>query len=99
MPAPIGAIVTISPYDLSHRTFDDWPDPEPGDWLVTYSERTEQWGTAYRIVTARRVRSTVSPRRYALRCEVVGQADAVAIPADEQVYPIVWSRRDRRRPR
>jgi hypothetical protein len=97
MPAPVGATVTISPCDLIHAP--DWPDPEPGDWLVTWSERTERFGTAYRIVGARRVRSTVSPRRFALRCEVVGAVGAVTIPDDEQVYSIVWSSRDRRRAR
>lgn len=97
MPAPIGTTVTIAPYDLVHHH--DWPDPEPGDWLVTWSERTERYGTAYRIVTARKVRSTVSPRRFELRCEVVGPADEASISDDEQVYPLVWYSRDRRRAR
>lgn len=97
MPAPVGATVSISPYDLGHRH--DWPDPEPGDWLVTWSAQTEQWGTAYRIVSARQVRSTTYPRRFSLRCEVVGPAVAADIRDDEQVYPLVWYRRDRKRPR
>lgn len=95
MPAPIGATVTIGPYDLVHNP--DWPDPEPGDWIATYSERTERWGTAYRIVVARRVRSETHPRRFSLRCEVVGPVESAGIADDEQVYPIVWYPRDRRR--
>lgn len=95
MPAPIGTHVTINPYDLLHAP--DWPDPQPGDWLVTWSERTERFGTVYRIVGARKVRSALSPRRFALRCEVAGQHGSVAIPDDEQVYSLVWTPRDRRR--
>ena len=77
MAAPIGRHVTINPYDM--RDSHGWPDPQPGDWLVTWSERTKAWGTAYRIIAARKVNSTVSPRRFALRCEVAGPATQAGI--------------------
>lgn len=97
MPAPVGAVVTIEPYDLVHNP--DWPDPTVGDWLVTYSERTQQWGTAHQIVSARQIRSTVSPRRFALRAHVVGPAVDANIQEGDQIFPLVWYPRKRRRRR
>lgn len=98
MAAPVGAHVTIAPYDMTHHP--DSPDPEPGDWIATYSERTERWGTAYRIVSARQIKSTAHPRRFSLRCEVAGPFDTAGIPEGDQVFGIVWYPREkRRRPR
>jgi hypothetical protein len=94
--APIGATVTLT-YDLVHSP--DWPDPDEGDWLVSYSERTETWGTAYLIIGARRVRSEINPRRFSLRCTKIGAAAGAGIGEADRVYPIVWYQRDRRRPR
>lgn len=97
MAAPIGATVTLT-YDLVHNP--DWPDPEDGDWLVSYNERTETYTTAYLIVGSRRVRSEVNPRRFSLRCLKLGPATATTFgDSDGRIFPIVWYRRDRRRPR
>ena len=92
--APVGATVTLT-YDLVHNL--DWPDPDEGDWLVSYSERTETWNTAYFILSARQVRSAVHPRRFALRCLKLGPAGKAEIREGDRVFPIVWYRRDRRR--
>jgi len=94
MAAPVGAVVTLT-YDLVHNP--EWPDPDDGDWLVSYSERTEQWTTAYLIVGARQVKSDINPRRFSLRCRKVGPALEAGIGEGERVFPIVWYRRDRRR--
>lgn len=94
MAARIGTTVTIQPYDINNH---DRPNPQPGDWIATYSERTERWGTACRIVAARQIRSEIHPRRFSLRCEVVGPVDSAGIPDDEQVYPLVWYPREKRR--
>lgn len=92
--APIGAAVTLT-YDLANNS--DWPDPDAGDWLVSYSERTDTYRTAYHILRARQVRSEVNSRRFALRCVKAGPADASTITGGGRIYPIVWYRRDRRR--
>jgi hypothetical protein len=92
--SPIGATVTLT-YDLAHHP--DWPDPDDGDWLVSYSERTETWGTAYIIKSARRVTSEINPRRFSLRCLKLGPDGKCEIKAGDRVYPIGWYRRFGRR--
>jgi hypothetical protein len=94
MPVPLGAMVVLT-YDLVHNP--DWPDPGDGDWLVSYSERTEQWGTAYLITASRKVRSEINPRRFRLRCLKVGPMAEAGIGEGDRVFPIVWYRRDRRK--
>lgn len=97
MPAQVGATVSISPYDYGKED-----GPEPGDVLVTYSERTQAYGTVYRVVSSRLMRSA-KPGRYSLRCEVLGRYDDVwtaeAIGPTARPFGIVWSSRKRRRPR
>jgi len=77
----------------------DQPDPEPGGWLVTYSERTQRWGTAYRILSVRQIKSEAHPRRFSLRCEVAGPYEQAVIREGEQVHGMVWYPRDKRRKR
>src|SRR5690242_14817320 len=97
MAAPVGAVVTIAPYDLVHSP--ELPDPAEGDWLVTWSERTEAWGTAYLIVSARQIRSAASPRRFSLRCRKLGPAAETLVGPEDRVFPVIWLRRDRSCPR
>lgn len=94
MPAPVGATVTIAPYDFGR---DD--GPQPGDIIVSYSERMETWGTAYRIVSTRLMARSSHPGRYSLRCEVMGKFEDVeheTVPG-ARFFTIVWNRRDRRK--
>lgn len=90
---PIGSIVTLT-YDLVNNP--DWPAPSEGDWLISWSEHTETWGTAYLIKHARQVRSESHPRRFALRCLKIGPKAEAGIAPGDRFYPIVWYRRDRR---
>jgi hypothetical protein len=93
MVAPVGATVTIAPHDLS----DGWPAPDDGDFVVSWSEQNG-WGTAYLIIGAHQVKSTVHPRRWSLRCRKVGPALAAGIREEDRMFTIVWHRRHRRRP-
>lgn len=86
-PAPVGAVVGLSPYDWN----DDGPGPDEGDYILTTG------GTAYRILEAHRVRSTVHPNRYRLRALKLGGADE--IPEGVRVLSLRFYRRDRKRPR
>jgi hypothetical protein len=96
MAAPVGSCVTIAPYDLT----DGGPGPQDGDYLVSYSELTDRFGTAYLVVGTRQVRSDVHPNRYALRCQVLGPYDPqMPTSPGARFFPIVWYRRNRRRPR
>lgn len=63
--------------------------PVEGDFIVSSG------GSAYFVLTARKVRSEKWPVRYALRCARVRATD---IPEDAKVHPLYWYRRDRRRP-
>lgn len=82
---PIGATVTLT-YDLVHNP--EWPDPDVGDWLVSYSERTE---SCFSIPEA---------DRRGAACVKEGPADSSTITGDGRIYPIVWyDRSKRRRPR
>lgn len=83
MSAPIGATVTIAPYDC----WGDGIGPEPGDYLLS------QGGSAYLVVQAHETRRR---GRYRLVCQKVAPA---AVPPDATAFSLVWSRRDRRRPR
>lgn len=94
--APVGAIVTLT-YDLVRNP--DWPDPVEGDWLVSYSERTDTYRTAYLIQSVRKVKSEANPRRFSLRCLKAGPADSTTIDGPGRIYPIVWYRRDKGRKR
>lgn len=93
MVAPAGASVTLT-YDLEQSP--DWPDPDEGDWLISYSERTDTWNTAYLIIAVRQVRSEHHPRRFSLRCRKVGPAKSSSIDFDGRIFPIIWCRRDRK---
>jgi len=93
MAARLGATVTLT-YDLANNL--DWPDSDEGDWPAGYSERTDTYRTAYHILSGRRVRSEINPRRFSLRCVKAGPADASTIIDDGRIYPIVWYRRDRK---
>lgn len=96
MRAQVGATVILT-YDLVNNP--DWPDPQEDDWLVSWSERTEQWGTAYLIKTVRQVKSEINPRRFKLTCTVMGPALEVGIDENrgDKVYPIVWYSRSRKK--
>jgi hypothetical protein len=96
MAAPVGSCVTIAPYDLSGTD----SGPADGDYVVTYSERTERFGTAYLVTDARQVRSTVHPNRWSLRCQVLGPYDPGMVTSPgARFFPIVWYPRKRRRER
>jgi hypothetical protein len=87
MPAPIGAVVGISPFDMrSGETA-----PEEGAYLLSAG------GTAYLIVASRLMTRSARPHNYSLRCLKVGGADQ--IPDGAPVIAFAFSRRDRRRPR
>jgi hypothetical protein len=95
MTAPIGAVVTLAPYDWGisrHRTEDP---PEAGDYLLT--EGVTGYGRAYRILNARLMARSEVKGRYSLTCQVVGaQRD---IPEQARVLIIRWYRRNQRRRR
>lgn len=95
MSAQPGGTVTLT-YDYHAEQFGTAP-PGEDDYLVSWSERTETWGSAYLIRAVRQVRSEVHPHRYSLRCLKLGTVGEV--PDDAAVYPIVWYPRNRRRPR
>lgn len=81
--APVGAVVTIAPYDHAPE-----PCPEPGDYLLSTG------GTAYRVLEAR---PTTRPGRCHLTCLKTGTVDS--IPTEATAYPLVWySRAPRHRP-
>ena len=54
----LGSVCTIT-YDIN----DDSRDPEPGDEIVTSSGKS-----GYVIRSARKVRSSIHPNRWSLRC-------------------------------
>ena len=58
MPAPVGATVTISPFDMRSGE----PVPEEGVYLLSAG------GTAYLIVASRLMTRSARPNNYALRC-------------------------------
>ena len=96
MSAPPGATVALT-YDY-HAELHCTAPPGEDDYLVSWSERTERWGSAYLIRAVRKVRSELHPHRYSLCCLKLGAVTEV--PADATVYPIVWyPRTKRRRPR
>lgn len=91
--APFGATVTLS-YDLDGT---EWPDPREDDILVSFSRQTgSATDTCYLILSVRRVRSTVHPRRFSLRCTKLSLEEAGKV-ADEQtmVFPLFWYPRRR----
>ena len=92
MAAPAGATVGIVPFDLG---LSDMPPPEPGDVVV--SEGRRGYGTAYLVTQARLMARSAHPRRYALRCVVLGPAESAPIGADARIFSLVWYRRDRKR--
>ena len=81
--APVGATVTIAPYDF----WGEGPGPSDGDCLVS------QGGSAYLILEAHQ---TKRQGRYRLRCLKVQPTE---VPEAAAAFSLVWSRRDRRRPR
>lgn len=82
MTAPIGATVTIAPYDF----WGEGDGPAPGDFLLS------QGGSAYAVLDAREGRRR---GRYRLTCRKVEPSE---VPAEAATFSLQWSRRDRRRP-
>lgn len=70
---------------LSYDLAPDRPDPAEGDVL-----RTEA-GSSYLILGARRVRSSVHPRRFALDCERISREQAdKALTDGARLFPMRW---------
>jgi hypothetical protein len=90
----VGRVVSIQPYDCGERD-----GPEHGDIVVSYSEKTEAYGTVYRVVSSRLMRSTTQGR-YSLRCEVLGKYEQVqdGVAPGAQVFLLLWYPRKRKRP-
>lgn len=82
--APVGATVSIKPFDMRAGE----PVPEDGVYLLSSG------GTAYLIVAARLMTRSQKPNNYALRCLKLGGADQ--IPEDADVIEFAFTRRDRR---
>jgi hypothetical protein len=90
--APIGAAVTLAPYDWGVSRHRLERPPADGDYLL--AEGSTGYGSAYLITEARLMARSAVPGRYSLRCvKLAGQAD---IPEGARVLIIRWYRRDRR---
>jgi hypothetical protein len=87
MAAPIGATVSIAPFDMCAGE----PVPDEGVYLLSAG------GTAYLITSSRPMTRSARPNNYALRALKLGGADQ--IPEGAQVIAFAFTRRDRRRPR
>lgn len=90
--APVGATVTLAPYDWGQSRHRNEPPPDDGDYLL--AEGSTGYGSAYLIVAARLMARSAVPGRYSLRCVKLGGQNE--IPEGARVLIIRWYRRDRR---
>ncbi len=90
--APVGAVVTLAPYDWGISRHRNEPPPSEGDYLLT--EGKTGYGTAYLIREARLMTRSAVPGRYALRCVKLGGPSV--IPEGARVLIIRWYPRNRR---
>jgi hypothetical protein len=87
MAAPVGVVVTISPYRYRGAQA---PPPAEGDYLES------EGGTTYAVLEARPIDGELD--RLHLRCLKLGRD--YDYPPDARVYPLEWdSRAPRRGPR
>lgn len=97
-PAPIGALVTISPYDWQSSD----PSPEEGEYLRTLTTRGTTGGTIYLIVAIREIHArTRLPfkvrARYRIRAVKIGPYRDWEQPAGARVLTLKWNDRNNRR--